>query len=173
VVRVRAVVVVVVGEQARQLDLYPGYNIVTDGQLDWTAINNAWSLGTGGAVHDFYPHSAKEINLLQQWAKDKSRLGIPILFIEECLHGLLQAGHTVFPQAVALGATWDTDLVHRVGQAIAAEARAYGIGFCLAPVLGIGYEPRWGRCVRSSAPLLLKLVCVCVVSCVACAHIHW
>jgi beta-glucosidase len=44
-----------------------------------------------------------------------------------------------------MGATWDTDLVHRVGQAIAAEARAYGIGFCLAPVLGIGYEPRWGR----------------------------
>jgi beta-glucosidase-like glycosyl hydrolase len=51
----------------------------------------------------------------------------------------------VFPQSVALGATWDTDLVHRVGKAIGAEARAYGLGMCLSPVLGVGYEPRWGR----------------------------
>jgi hypothetical protein len=76
--------------QGRQLDLYSGNDIVTAGQLDWDRIERAWSLGAGGAVHDFYPHTAKEINLLQQWAKQKSRLGIPFLFIEECLHGLLQ-----------------------------------------------------------------------------------
>lgn len=144
--RIRAIIAnMTLLDKARQLDLYSGNDIVTAGQLDWDRIERAWSLGAGGAVHDFYPHTAKEINLLQQWAKQKSRLGIPFLFIEECLHGLLQSGHTVFPQSNAMGATWDTDLVHRVGQAIAAEARAYGIGFCLAPVLGIGYEPRWGR----------------------------
>ncbi|ELR22292.1 glycosyl hydrolase domain containing protein [Acanthamoeba castellanii str. Neff] len=136
--RIRAIIAnMTLLDKARQLDLYSGNDIVTTGQLDWDRIERAWSLGAGGAVHDFYPHTAKEINLLQQWAKQKSRLGIPFLFIEECLH--------VFPQSNAMGATWDTDLVHRVGQAIAAEARAYGIGFCLAPVLGIGYEPRWGR----------------------------
>jgi beta-glucosidase-like glycosyl hydrolase len=88
--------------QARQLDLYSGNDIVTAGQLDWDRIERAWSLGAGGAVHVFYPHTAKEINLLQQWAKQKSRLGIPFLFIEECLHGLLQVLQTTDPLSLSL-----------------------------------------------------------------------
>lgn len=125
--------------QTRQLDLYPGGDVVRDGRVDPDTLAGTWKGGVGGAVHDFYPHSANETNYIQQWVKQNSRLGIPVLFIEECLHGLQQAGHTVFPQAVALGASWDTDMVHRVGKAIGAEARACGIGMCLSPVLGVGY----------------------------------
>jgi len=144
--RIRALVAnMTVLEKARQLDMYSGQDIVTNGLLDFESIGRAWADGVGGVLHDLYPHTSHETNLLQKYIKEKTRLGIPLLFVEECLHGLAQAGHTVFPQSVALGATWDTDLVHRVGQAIGAEARAYGIGFCLSPVLGIGYEPRWGR----------------------------
>jgi beta-glucosidase len=70
---------------------------VTFGELDLEAVALAWKDGVGGAVHDFYPRTANATNTLQQWVKDNSRLGIPILFIEECLHGLQdvrQPAHT-------------------------------------------------------------------------------
>jgi beta-glucosidase len=132
-------------EKARQLDLYQGIYFLRNGHYSEAATRARIDTKSAGAIHDLYPPSAHIINELQRYAKEKTRLGIPILFIEECLHGLGQSGHTVFPQSIALGATFDKDLVHRVGKAIAAEARAYGIGMCLSPVLGIAYEPRWGR----------------------------
>jgi beta-glucosidase len=68
--------------------------VVRDGRVDPDTLAGTWKGGVGGAVHDFYPHSANETNYIQQWVKQNSRLGIPVLFIEECLHGLQQAGHT-------------------------------------------------------------------------------
>lgn len=76
--------------QARQLDLYPAGQFVTDAKLDFKAMEQLWANGTGGAIHDLYPHTAEEINTLQKYAREKTRLGIPFLFMEECLHGLLQ-----------------------------------------------------------------------------------
>lgn len=52
----------------------------------------------------------------------------------------------MFPQALGLAASWDTELVGRVGRAIGTEARSIGIHACLAPVLDLCKDPRWGRC---------------------------
>ena len=84
-------------------------------------------------------------NALQKWMKENTRLGIPILFHEECLHGHAASKGTSFPQAIALASTWDPSLVHDVFAATGAEVRARGAQQCLTPVLDLARDPRWGR----------------------------
>jgi beta-glucosidase len=88
---------------------------------------------------------AEFTNLIQKWLKDNTRLGIPILFHEECLHGHAAPKGTSYPQAIALASTWDPGLVHEVFSATAAEVRARGAQQCLTPVLDLARDPRWGR----------------------------
>jgi beta-glucosidase len=85
------------------------------------------------------------VNSIQKYVVEHNRLGIPATFHEEALHGLMAPGATSFPQAIALSSTWDTDLVHQVFTAAAAEARTRGATQVLAPDLDLGREPRWGR----------------------------
>ncbi|MFL6208510.1 MAG: glycoside hydrolase family 3 N-terminal domain-containing protein [Pyrinomonadaceae bacterium] len=84
-------------------------------------------------------------NAIQKYIIEHNRLGIPTTFHEEALHGLMAPGATSFPQAIALASTWDTDLVHEVFTAAAAEARTRGANQVLAPDLDLAREPRWGR----------------------------
>jgi len=88
---------------------------------------------------------AEYTNAIQHWVKDSTRLGIPVLFNEEALHGHEAEQATSFPQAIALASTWNPELVERVFTADAAEARARGIHQVLAPVVDIARDPRWGR----------------------------
>jgi len=88
---------------------------------------------------------AEFTNTLQKWMKENTRLGIPVLFHEECLHGHVAPKGTSYPQAIALASTWDPGLVHDVFSATAAEVRARGAQQCLAPVLDLARDPRWGR----------------------------
>ncbi len=88
---------------------------------------------------------AEFTNTLQKLVKENTRLGIPILFHEECLHGLVAPGSTSFPAAIALASTWDPGLVHEVFTATAAEVRSRGAQQCLSPVLDLARDPRWGR----------------------------
>ena len=88
---------------------------------------------------------ATRLNATQRWFRDQTRLGIPIIPFEEGLHGLVQSGATVFPQAIGLAATWDTVLVGRVAAAIAEEARSRGVRQILSPVLNVVTDVRWGR----------------------------
>ncbi|MET1054971.1 MAG: glycoside hydrolase family 3 N-terminal domain-containing protein [Pedobacter sp.] len=73
------------------------------------------------------------------------RLNIPHMQAGECLHGVVAAGATSFPQAIALASAWDMDLVERVSTVIAAEARALGIQHVYTPMLGVVRDARWGR----------------------------
>jgi beta-glucosidase len=84
-------------------------------------------------------------NTMQKWMRENTRLGIPVLFHEECLHGHAALNGTSFPQALALASTWDEGLVHDVFSAVAGEVRARGAQQCLAPVLDLARDPRWGR----------------------------
>ena len=84
-------------------------------------------------------------NTLQKWMKENTRLGIPILFHEECLHGHAAPKGTAYPQAIALASTWDPSLVRDVFAATGAEVRARGAQQCLTPVLDLARDPRWGR----------------------------
>jgi beta-glucosidase len=88
---------------------------------------------------------AEFTNTLQKWIKENTRLGIPVLFHEECLHGHVAPGATSFPQAIALASTWDPELVHTAFTTVALETRAAGAQQCLAPVLDLARDPRWGR----------------------------
>jgi beta-glucosidase len=88
---------------------------------------------------------AEFTNTLQKWLKENTRLGIPVLFHDECLHGNAAPKGTSFPQAIALASTWDPGLVEEVFSATAAEVRARGAQQCLTPVLDLARDPRWGR----------------------------
>jgi len=88
---------------------------------------------------------AERINAIQRYFVERTRLGIPIIPFEEALHGLARDGATMFPQAIALAATWDTELMERVSSAIALETRSRGIRQVLSPVVNIADDARWGR----------------------------
>jgi beta-glucosidase len=88
---------------------------------------------------------AELTNSIQKWLKENTRLGVPILFHEECLHGHAAPKGTSYPQAIALASTWDPTLVHDIFGSVAAEVRARGAQECLAPVLDLARDPRWGR----------------------------
>jgi beta-glucosidase len=85
------------------------------------------------------------VNAAQRWATTRSRLGIPILFHEEALHGYMAPEATSFPQAIALAGSFDRELVRRVNSVIAREVRAHGTVLALSPVVDIARDPRWGR----------------------------
>jgi beta-xylosidase len=84
-------------------------------------------------------------NAIQRFFMENSRLGVPVIFHEECLHGHAAPEGTSFPQPIGLGATFDPDLVERLYTMTAAEARARGTHQALTPVVDVAREPRWGR----------------------------
>jgi beta-glucosidase len=140
-------------EKVRQLDLYSGATALVDKHTDGTHADlkanflpdkaqALWGDLGVGAIHDLNP-TPEQSNAIQQWVIKHSRLEIPVLFIEEALHGF-DTG-TVFPAPINLAATWNPDNAEKVGAAIAAEARSNGVGMILAPVLDLAREPRWGR----------------------------
>jgi beta-glucosidase len=89
--------------------------------------------------------SVEYANAVQRWAREDTRLGIPVMLHEESLHGLAARDATSFPQAIGLASTWDTDLVRQVNDHIAGEVRARGVFHVLSPVVDVVREPRWGR----------------------------
>lgn len=84
-------------------------------------------------------------NETQHFFIDETRLGIPILFIEEGLHGLVVKDGTMFPTALGMSSSWNEELLTEVYRAVATEARAIGTHNVLAPVLDLALDPRWGR----------------------------
>jgi len=88
---------------------------------------------------------AELTNDIQRFFIENTRLGIPVVFHEECLHGHAAVDGTSFPQPIGLGATFDPELVRRLFEMTAAEARARGTHQALTPVVDVAREPRWGR----------------------------
>ncbi len=143
------------------------------------------SLSSSTIVNVFEPHSYKErlsdlISLMTIDEKIKQltnetdsipRLGLRAYnYWSEALHGVLAGGATSFPQAVAMGSTWDPDLIHRVGSVISDEARALNIttgkGLTYwSPTINIARDPRWGRNEESYSedPYLLSRMGVAFV----------
>ena len=97
-----------------------------------------------GFVHDTYATPAA-FNRLQRHFVESSRWGIPVIFTGEALHGISGLRGTVFPVPLNWGATFDPQLVERIGGAIGAETRVLGMQEILAPNLDVAREPRWGR----------------------------
>jgi beta-glucosidase len=92
----------------------------------------------------------EKIDQLGQDAPVNNRLGIPIMKFGECLHGLWNDGATNFPQSIALGSTWEPELIKEMTTQIAKEARAANITYCYSPNLDVtNGDPRYGRVEES------------------------
>ena len=88
---------------------------------------------------------AELTNAIQKFFIENTRLGIPVFFHEECLHGHAAKDGTSFPQPIALGATFNPSLVERLYAMSAEETRARGAHQALSPVVDVARDPRWGR----------------------------
>jgi beta-glucosidase len=84
-------------------------------------------------------------NAIQRHFVEGTRLGIPVIFFAEALHGLVQQNATIFPQAIGLAASFDTSLMHVVARATALECQRSGVRQVLSPVINIASDVRWGR----------------------------
>jgi len=118
---------------------------------DFARKTFANGLGTYGFLDEFNGlagdalEGAKNRNLIQHWMINNTRLGIPVIFHGEALHGAVIKGATSFPQAVGLGSTWDPQLVQQMFSAVADEERGLGNNVVLAPLFDLSRDPRYGR----------------------------
>ncbi len=104
---------------------------------------NRQVLPAGGSTAAY--EDAVRINDIQRRMLKESRMGIPLIFFDEALHGLVRPGATAFPQSIGLAATFDLPLMSRVAGAIALECRSRGIRQVLSPVINMATDVRWGR----------------------------
>lgn len=88
---------------------------------------------------------AETTNAIQKFFIENTRLGTPVIFHEECLHGHAAVDGTSYPQPIALAATFNTELVKSIFTATALEARTRGAHQALTPVVDVARDPRWGR----------------------------
>ncbi|MEV5552263.1 glycoside hydrolase family 3 N-terminal domain-containing protein [Nonomuraea wenchangensis] len=106
-------------------------------------------LGHLTRVHGSAPltpqEGAAEVVRLQRQVMAASRLGIPAIVHEECLTGFTAYGATVYPAAIAWGATFDPELVERMAAAIGRDMAAVGVHQGLSPVIDVVRDYRWGR----------------------------
>mgnify|MGYP001183609210 FL=1 len=137
---------------AQMLSMWQTKRLIVDEQnrFDPSRAPEWFKLGIGRIERPSeYFQTAREAavftNAIQRWVKENTRLGIPVLFHEEALHGIQASEATSYPQAIALASTWNPALVEQVYARIAREVRARGVHQVLAPVVDVGREPRWGR----------------------------
>ncbi|WP_326707719.1 glycoside hydrolase family 3 N-terminal domain-containing protein [Streptomyces cyaneofuscatus] len=91
-------------------------------------------------------HASPERVLEAAALTEKTRLRIPLLVAEDCIHGhSFWEGATIYPTQLGMAATWDTDLVERIARATAVEVAATGVHWTFSPVLCITRDLRWGR----------------------------
>jgi beta-glucosidase len=92
---------------------------------------------------------ADAINKIQKWFIEETRLGIPVDFTNEGVHGLCHDRATPFPAPISIGSTWDKKLVYQAGVIEGREAKALGYTNVYAPILDVSRDPRWGRVVET------------------------
>jgi beta-glucosidase len=126
-----------------------------DGNFDFARAKQAFKAGHGlgqvGRPSDAGKglnarKMAETTNAIQKFFIEHSRLGIPVIFHEECLHGHAAVDGTSFPQPIALASTFNPELIETIFTATALEARSRGAHQALTPVVDVARDPRWGRC---------------------------
>src|SRR6476469_9597036 len=138
-------------EKAGQLTQYFYFRLAAgasspefDSEAQPRAVEAALSEGLAGSL--LFVTDPAEINRLQRMAIEGNRLGIPVLFGFDVIHGL----RTILPVPIAMAATWDPETIE-AGQVVAArEARAVGIHWAFAPMVDIARDPRWGRIIEGA-----------------------
>ena len=97
-------------------------------------------------IPEFSPFAMAELaNKLQEYFVERTRLGIPVIIHEECLHGLVAVDATSYPQPIGLASTFNPELIEKIYSMIAQDARSRGVHQALTPVVDVARDPRWGR----------------------------
>ncbi len=149
-----------VEEKTCQLATLYGYKRVAKDELptaDWK--NEVWKDGIANIDEHLnglvetqysYPYSkhAEAINTVQRWFVEETRLGIPVDFTNEGIHGLNHDRATSLPSPIAIGSTWNPSLVRTAGEIVGREAKALGYTNVYAPILDLARDQRWGRVVE-------------------------
>jgi beta-glucosidase len=144
-------------EKTNQCATLYGYKRVLKDELpssDWK--NEIWKDGIANIDEHLnglkttqysYPFSkhAEAINTVQHWFVEEIRLGIPVDFTNEAIHGLNHDRATPLPAPIAIGSTWNKSLVKKAGIIAGREGKALGYTNLYAPILDLARDPRWGR----------------------------
>jgi beta-glucosidase len=125
-------------EKLGQMNL-PAAGDITTGQASNTDFAKNIREGKVGGL--FNIRTARKIREVQQIAVEESRLGIPLIFAMDVIHGY----QTVFPIPLALSCSWNMDMMERTARIAAIESSADGICWTFSPVLDLARDPRWGR----------------------------
>lgn len=152
-------------EKTAQLVTLYGYGRVLKDELptsDWK--NKAWKDGIANIDEHLnsttfrpstytkysFPYSrhAEAINTVQKWFLEETRLGIPVDFTNEGIHGLASEKATALPAPIAIGSTWDKNIVNQAGLIVGREAKALGYTNVYVPILDLARDPRWGRVIE-------------------------
>ena len=146
-----------VNEKTCQCATLYGYKRVLKDELptpEWK--NEIWKDGIANideqlnglrATQYSFPYSkhAEAINTIQRWFVEETRMGIPVDFSNEGIHGLNHDRATPLPAPIAIGSTWNKALVRQAGIIEGREAKALGYTNVYAPILDLARDPRWGR----------------------------
>ena len=113
-------------------------------------LNNLTSHTDDAPTQYSFPFSkhASAINTIQKWFVEETRMGIPVDFTNEGIHGLNHDRATPLPAPIGIGSTWDKQLVRQAGQTVGREAKALGYTNVYAPILDPARDQRWGRVVE-------------------------
>ena len=115
------------------LNGYPYYKKNLPGtEFMWPASKHTWAL-----------------NEVQRFFIEDTRLGTPAEFTDEGIRGVESYKATDFPTPLALGCTWDRELIHEIGTVEGKESHALGYDNVYAPIMDVMRDPRWGRCLES------------------------
>ncbi|HEU0242607.1 MAG TPA: glycoside hydrolase family 3 N-terminal domain-containing protein [Candidatus Limnocylindrales bacterium] len=138
-------------EKVAQLGSFWAFEVVRDDALD---VERLAALAPDGIGHitrlagstNLRPHQvAATANAIQRQLVEGTRLGIPAIIHEECLHGLIAWAAPTFQQSIGAAAAFDPDLVTAVATTIRRRMLLTGARHALAPVFDIARDPRWGR----------------------------
>lgn len=138
-------------EKVSQLTSAWVYELLSEGDLDAEKTIRVLGSGIGhitriGGASDVRPGRYIQLaNGIQRYLVENTRLGIPAIVHEECCSGLMTRGASLFPQSIGMAATFDEDIMRRMGEAIRRQTRRIGGHHALAPVLDVTRDPRWGR----------------------------
>ena len=109
-------------------------------------LNTIWNQEKTHTKYAFpYSTHAEAINTVQKWFIEETRMGIPVDFTNEGVHGLCHEKATPLPAPIGIGSTWNKDLVYKAGTIVGREAKALGYTNVYAPILDVARDQRWGR----------------------------
>jgi beta-glucosidase len=138
-------------EKVAQLNSIWAFELIGDGGVDGGRLRALAPDGIGeitrvaGSTNLRPPEVARATNAIQRHLIEETRLGIPAIVHEECLHGLLAWSAPCFQQSIGAAATFDPAVVSAVAGTIRSRMLATGARHALGPVLDISRDPRWGR----------------------------